>query len=88
MKLRIQDNSPACACFTQKEVARLGDQGSVESGIRFSEDYVLRYCVLISTGCRDSVLVRHMTVAAYLCVFARKNCRSMGKKCRRNHRSV
>jgi hypothetical protein len=47
MKLRIQDNSLRLR-LTQKEVARLGELGLVESSIRFSEHHVLRYSVLIS----------------------------------------
>ena len=47
MKLRIQDNSLRLR-LTQKEVARLGDQGAVESAIQFSEHRVLRYSVSVS----------------------------------------
>src|ERR1035438_3322174 len=59
MKLRIQDNSLRLR-LTQKEVARLGDQGSVESAIRFSEDRVLNYSMSVLAGTEgegDSVSV-------------------------------
>lgn len=65
MKLRIQDNSLRLR-LTQKEVARLGDQGSVESAIRFSEDRVLRYSVLVSTDVQ-TVSVRYEGDS--ICVF-------------------
>jgi hypothetical protein len=65
MKLRIQDNSLRLR-LTQKEVARLGDQGSVESAIRFSEDNVLRYRVLVSPDAH-SVSVRYN--GDTICVF-------------------
>jgi hypothetical protein len=57
MKLRIQDNSLRLR-LTQKEVARLGTEGAVESAIRFSEHHVLRYSVLISRDA-GSVSVRY-----------------------------
>ena len=65
MKLRIQDNSLRLR-LTQKEVARLGDGGSVESAIRFSEDNVLRYSVLVSPDAH-SVSVRYN--GDTICVF-------------------
>jgi uncharacterized protein DUF7009 len=44
MKLRIQNNSLRLR-LTKTEVARLGDQGFVESAIQFPGDRVLRYSV-------------------------------------------
>jgi hypothetical protein len=44
MKLRIQDNSLRLR-LNQKEVALLGEQGSVESAIQFPGDQTLRYSV-------------------------------------------
>jgi hypothetical protein len=57
MKLRIQDNSLRLR-LTQTEVARLGDHGSVESAIRFSEARVLRYCLSVSESA-EIVSVRY-----------------------------
>jgi hypothetical protein len=57
MKLRIQDNSLRLR-LTKKEVARLGDQGSVESAIRFSEDRALNYSVSVLAGA-EGVSVRY-----------------------------
>jgi hypothetical protein len=57
MKLRIQDNSLRLR-LTQKEVARLGDQGSVECALRFSGDHVLNYSVSV-LGSADNVSVRY-----------------------------
>jgi hypothetical protein len=57
MKLRIQDNSLRLR-LTQKEVARLGNLGSVESAIRFSDDRVLNYSVSASAAA-DGVSVRY-----------------------------
>jgi hypothetical protein len=65
MKLRIQDNSLRLR-LTQKEVARLGDQGSVESAIRFSADHVLNYSVSVMAG-TDNVCVRYEDDS--ICVF-------------------
>ena len=47
MKLRIQDNSLRLR-LNQTEVARLDEQGSVESAIQFSADCVLHYSVSVS----------------------------------------
>ena len=65
MKLRIQDNSLRLR-LTQKEVARLGDRGSVESAIRFSENRVLRYSVSASASA-EGVCVRYEGDS--ICVF-------------------
>ena len=65
MKLRIQDNSLRLR-LTQKEVARLGDQGSVEAAIRFSGDAVLKYSVSVLAEA-EVVTVRYEHHA--ICVF-------------------
>ena len=65
MKLRIQDNSLRLR-LTQKEVARLGDRGSVESAIRFSADCVLNYSVSVMAY-TDKVSVRYEGDS--ICVF-------------------
>src|SRR6185437_10326531 len=48
MKLRIQDNSLRLR-LTQKEVARLSDQGSVDSAIHFPGERVLHYSVIVQS---------------------------------------
>ena len=65
MKLRIQDNSLRLR-LTQNEVARLGELGSVESAIRFSEDRVLSYSVLASP---DANFVSVRYAGDSICVF-------------------
>jgi hypothetical protein len=57
MKLRIQDNSLRLR-LTQKEVALLGNQGSVESAIRFSDERTLSYSVSVSAGA-EALSVRY-----------------------------
>ena len=65
MKLRIQDNSLRLR-LNQKEVARLGEQGLVESAIQFSADRVLRYSVSVS---RDLEKPAVQYEANSICVF-------------------
>lgn len=66
MKLRIQDNSLRLR-LTQKEVARLSDQGSVESAIRFSQDHVLNYSVSVSADAEGvSVYYRDGSICVFL----------------------
>jgi hypothetical protein len=65
MKLRIQDNSLRLR-LTQREVARLGDGGSVESAIRFPENRVLNYSVA-ALASSDGVSVRYDCDS--ICVF-------------------
>ncbi len=68
MKLRIKDNSLRLR-LTQTEVARLGDRGSVEAAIRFSEDHVLGYPVSVLA---DAEVVSVRYEGHSICVFLPK----------------